>query len=333
MKKLLVFVLISFLANSIFLLSDEKQDLWKRADVETNLEQKFSILEEYAAAYPQDENAKVLYWNLSVLSYQLKKYDKTIKYGELALAQEGIDNNNRLNLYLYLANSYNVTKTDLEKAFHYAGQVVSLAKVLKGDEKVSPRYDKSYIVPALRIQIQILYAKGKNEPQKMLEAADKAVEVYNDFDQSLRSSRMILTLADLLYKINKKDEAIDALEQIIDEERPNPKYIGLLASWLSKRGRAEDKEKAVNYLEKSYQARKNVKTAYNIAILVQKNDLNKALKYLADAHMMNPDNKSSDAFKLLRHLFYNVKEKNKPQEEQDSAFNALLNEARARLGM
>lgn len=332
MKKLLAYVMIALLVASALLWADEKQDLWRRADAETNLEQKFSLLEEYAAKYPQDENAKVLYWNLSFLSYQLKKYDKTIKYGELALAQEGLDNNNRLNLYLYLANSYNVTKTDQEKARHYAEQVVSLAKVLKGDEKVSPRYDKNYIVPALRIQIQILYAKGKNDPQLLLEATSKAVEIYRDYDQSVRSSHMIVTLSDRLYKVNKKDEAIDALEQIIDIERPNPKYIGFLASWLSKRAKPGDKEKAVNYLERSYQARKNVKTAYNIAILVQKNDLDKALKYLAEAHMMNPQNKNSDAYKLLRHLFYNVKLKNKPQEEQDQAFNTLLEAAKSRLG-
>lgn len=328
MKRTTVFVLITLILASFSLFADEQQDLWKKAAAENNMEQKFNLLEEYAQKYPQDKNSKVLYYNLTVISYQLKKYTDTAKYGELALTQEGLENNNKLNVYLYLANSYNVSKTDLEKAIHYADQLVQLAKALKGTDQASSRYDKNYIVPGLRIQIQILFNKSKDDPATILEAAKKAIEVYKEYDQSRRSSNMIVTLANRLYKLRKINDAIQTMEQIIDPEKPNHRYLGVLASWYSK---AKNNEKAVEYLEKSYQARHNVKTAYNIGKLLQSKNVDKAIKYLAEAHMMNPGNTGSEAYKLLRHLFYNVKYKGKTQEEQDSAFKQALESAKARL--
>ena len=328
MKRTTVFVLITLILASLSLFSDEKQDLWKKAAAESNMEQKFNLLEEYAQKYPQDENSKVLYYNLTVISYQLKKYTETTKYGELAQAQEGLDNNNKLNVYLYLANAYNVSKTDFDKAIHYAEQLVQLAKTLKGADQASSRYDKNYIVPGLRIQIQVWYSEGKNDAALIQKAADKAIEIYKEYDQSRRSANMILTLANRLYKLKKVNEAIKVMEQVIDPEKPNHRYLGILASWYSK---AKNNEKAVEYLEKSYQVRRNVKTAYNIGKLLQSKDVDKAIKYLAEAHMMNPGNTSSEAYKLLRHLFYNVKYKGKPQEEQDSAFQQALQSAKARL--
>jgi len=328
MKRTTVFVLITLILTSLSLFSDEKQDLWKKAAAESNMEQKFTLLEQYAQAYPQDENSKVLYYNLTVISYQLKKYNEATKYGELALKQEGLENDNKLNVYLYLANSFNVSKTDLEKALHYAEELVQLAKTLKGESQDSSRYDKNYIVPGLRIQIQILFNDDKDDPQRISDAATKAIEIYKEYDQSRRSANMILTLANRLYKLNKLDAAIKAMEQIIEEDKPNPRYLDVLASWYSK---AKNNEKAIEYLEKSYNARRNVKTAYNLGKLLQSKDVDKAIRYLSEAHMMNPGNTGSEAYKLLRHLFYNVKYKGKTQEEQDSAFSQMLQNAKSRL--
>ncbi len=332
MKKKALILLITLFISSLFLFSDEKQDSWENAISEQNIEFRMSLLEQYAEKYAQegDSNLKDLYYQLSLDSFNLKKYEKTITYGEKALNLENIKDRNKLQLNLLLANSYNVTKKDLDKAYHYAGLAFELAITMKANENNTKKYDKKYIVPALRIQIFILYSKGRNDPEMMNKAAEKAIEIFANYDKSTKSSNMIVTLANNLYKMKKIRSAISVFEHVCNVERPNYRYLSMLASWYSK---IDDKEKAVNCLERSYRIRKNAKTAYNLGVMLQKRDIDRAIRYLAEAHIMRHENKEAKDYKLLRHLYYNVKaSKDKAKEELDAGFQEIINSARSRLG-
>ncbi|MDY0297155.1 MAG: tetratricopeptide repeat protein [Acidobacteriota bacterium] len=330
MKRQIVMLLIIMVISSFFLLADEKQDLWSRIGQENNLETKLALLQEYENKYAQDQGERldVLYLNLALTTYQLKQFEKTITYGEKALTQRNLDQKNKLNLCLWLANSFNVTKTDLEKAYAYAEQVIVLARELKTAEggDSAAKYDKQYIAPALRIQIQTLYARGKEDPEMMSQAAQKGLEVYN-IEPVRKNSDLLFSLSNALFNLNRKEEAVNIMEQLVEKETDNTRYIGALAVWYSKMG---NKDRAIDYLEQSYQIRRNVKTAYNIAVLSQSKDLDKAIRYLAEAYQMNPSTQSR-VYKLLRHLYYNVKTKGQTQEEQDQGFSSILSAAKSRL--
>lgn len=321
MKKQLILLLIIMVISSFFLMADEKQDAWTRISQESNLEAKLTLLQDYENRFgqDQDERTKFLYLNLALTTYQLKQFEKTIMYGEKALAQPSLDPKNKLNLNLWLANSYNVTKTDLEKSYEYCEQVIRQARELKASEDGVKKYDKQYIAPALRIQIQTLYARGKKDPELIAQAATKALEAYA-VEPVRKNADMVFSLSNGLYRLKDTKKAIEFLEQLVEKESNNARYLNSLAVWYSKLG---NKPKAISYLERSFEIRRNVKTAYNIAVLSQTSDVEKALRYLALAYKMNPSTQSR-VYKLLRHLYYNVKTKGKVQEEQDQGFNALL---------
>jgi tetratricopeptide (TPR) repeat protein len=330
MKKQFVLLLIIMMISSFFLLADEKQDLWSRIGQENNLEAKLTLLQEYESKFgqDQDERSQLLYLNLALTAYQLKQFEKTITFGEKALTQKDLDLKNKLNLCLWLANSYNVTKTDLEKAHAYAEQVIALAGELKASEGKDShgKYDKQYIAPALRIQIQTLYARGKDDPEMISQAARKGLEAYN-VEPVRKNADLLFSLCNGLFGLNRKEEAVSIMEQLVEKESDNTRYISALAVWYSKMG---EKDKAINYLEQAYKIRRNVKTAYNIAVLSQSKDVDKAIRYLSEAYQMNPSTQSR-VYKLLRHLYYNVKTKGQTQEEQDQGFNAVLAAAKTRL--
>jgi len=328
MKKQIVLLLIIMVVSSFFLLGDEKQDLWSRISQESNLEAKLTLLQEYENKFGQElgEQSRFLYLNLALTTYQLKQFEKTITYGEKALTQQGLDQKNKLSLYLWLANSYNVTKTDLEKAHAYCDQVIALARELRSESDGASKYDTQYIAPALRIQIQTLYARGKQDPEMISQAARKGLEAYG-VEPVRKNADLVFSLCNGLFNLNRKDEAISIMEQLVEKESENTRYLSALAIWYSKTGK---KDQAISYLERAYRVRRNVKTAYNIAVLSQSKDVDKAIRYLAEAYQMNPSTQSR-VYKLLRHLYYNVKTKGKTQEEQDQGFNAALAAAKSRV--
>lgn len=328
MKKQIVLLIIIMVISSFFLLADEKQDLWTRISQESNLEAKLTLLQDYESRFGQEqgERTRFLYLNMALTAYQLKQFEKTITYGEKALEQQGLEPKNKLNLCLWLANSYNVTKTDLEKAHAYCDQVIALAKELKAEGDSGDKYDKQFIAPALRIQIQTLYARGKKDPEMITQAARKGLEAYT-VEPARKNADLVFSLCNGLFSLNRKEEAISIMEQLVEKETGNARYLSALAVWYSKSGQ---KDRAVGYLEQAYGIRRNVKTAYNIAVLSQSKDVDKAIRYLAEAYQMNPSTQSR-VYKLLRHLYYNVKTKGQTQAEQDQGFNDILAAAKSRI--
>jgi tetratricopeptide (TPR) repeat protein len=251
-----------------------------------------------------------------------------------------IDDANKLRIYLSLANAFNITKKDPEKAYHYAGQVIELSEKAiqklgtteqdpEKKEKQIARFNTFYVAPALRIQVLILYGKGKDDPGTLKEAADKACKAF-EADQSKRSSDMVFSLAMNLYKKKQTDAAIQALENILDEEKPEYKQSYLLANLYN---RKKDKASAIKYFELAYKAERKPKLALNIGKLVYKQNVNKGMKYFAEAFVLSNSNKQSDAYKYLENLYFNRPDvKGKPAVEQEKGFRAFINAARSRLG-
>lgn len=322
--------------------ANKKMEMWQKAITEKNLELRLQYLKEYEAEFGKKEDKfhKYLYLNLSETAFQLTQYDEAIIYGEKALTFEDLDDASKLRIYLSLANAFRITKKDLEKAYHYAGLVIEMGKrlVKHHEESNQPQekkegqintYKAFYIAPALRIQAQLLYEKGKDNPENMKEATKKACEAY-ETDKTDRSSKLAFNFAVNLYKKKLTDEAIQALEIIIDEEKPDYSHSYLLANLYN---RKKDKTKAAHYFELAYKADKKARLALNIGKLVYKENINKGIKYFAEAYVLSKSNKQSDAYKFLQQLYFNELAKDKSPEEQEKGFLEIINAARARLGM
>jgi tetratricopeptide (TPR) repeat protein len=342
-KKVIVLSIVILLVTSVLLFSAKKKDeMWRKAITEKDLNLRFQYLKEYEAEFgnKKDRFLKFLYLNLADTAFQLKNYDESIQYGEKSLTFEDIDDANKLRIYLSLANAFNITKKDPEKAYHYAGQVIELCEsaiqklgTTEQDpgkkEKQIARFNTFYVAPALRIQVLILYGKGKDNPETLKEAAAKACKAF-EADKSKRSSDMVFSLAMNLYKKKQTDAAIQALKVVLDEEKPEYKQSYLLANLYN---RKKDKTNAVKYFELAYKAERKPKLALNIGKLVYKQDVNKGMKYFAEAFVLSNSNKQSDAFKYLENLYFNRPDvKSKPPVEQEKGFRAFINAARVRLG-
>ncbi len=316
--------------------------MWTKAITEKDINLRFQYLKEYQAEFgdQKDKFVKFLYINLADTAFQVTKYDEAIQAAEQAVTYTDLDDSNKLRLYLLLANAYNITKKDMEKSYQYSGLVIDLAnKLIKQQqtseqdpekkEKFSAQYSTFYIAPALRIQAQVLYVKGKDDPASLKEMTDKACKAF-EADRSQRSVDLIFALATNLYKKNLTDDAIKALELILDKEKPEYKYTYMLASLYN---RKKNKEKSIAYFELAYKAQKQAKLALNIGKLIYKQDLEKGLKYFSEAFVLGNSNKQSDAYKFLENLYFNNPEVKKlPPEDQEKGFRSLINVTRERLG-
>ncbi len=342
MNKKIIVVSVVVLLTSLFLFGSKKEEMWHKAITEKDLELRLQYLKEYEAEFgdKKDKFHKFLYMNLADTAFQLSKYDESIQFGEKTLTFPDINASNKLRLYLTLANSYNITKKDIDKAYHYAGLIVDLSKELISEhettehdqekkEKYINNYKTFYIAPALRIQAQILYGKGKDNSVTLKEAAQKACEAF-DSDKSNRSSEMVFSFAFSLYRNNLINEAINALELILDREKPEYKHSYMLANLYN---RKKDKAKAAMYFEMAYNVDRKANLAMKIAQLVYKDNIDKGIQYFAEAFILLKSDKESDAYKYLEQLYFNQKAKNIPPAEQEKGFRTIINTARTRLGM
>ena len=338
MKKTFI-VLISFLfIFNFFAYSQEKskQDYWLDAVTEKKLEVKLTKLEDYLNRYGEKDKNKLptLYLLLARTSFNLKQYDKSVKYGEKALTFKENDFH-KLELYLKLANAYYLSDNkNTDKAYHYAGLVVDLAKSMKGDvvkdknSQANINLDLAYIKPALITQIKVLYETGKNDLKSMQEALKLAEEAFS-INPDKKMAKNLFMICYMLYKLNDKETAINALAKVV-EKVPDQRFCSLLATWYSKSGK---KDKALEVFKRSYLKRKSSKLAYNIGILLKNKNLDEALNYFAESYVLNSPPYSERAYKILEHLFYNVKMKGVAQDQQDAAFKQLIDAAKSRLNI
>ena len=335
-KAIILSVMILFV--SLYLQADERQDLWLKAAAEKDLTLRLQYFEEFKTKFGQreDKSSKFLYFNLATTAFQLQQFAKAIEYGEKAVTFKDVDGTSMVQLYLLLANSYYLTKMDIDKAFSYAGLVVDFGKTLKKNteqtahsEKLSESLDKHFIAPALRIQTRILFSRGKDNPRTVTEAAQKALEAYG-FDHSKNSSDLVYRFAYNLSKMGKIDEAITLVEQLDDQSLNG---YQMLANWYYKKGA---KEKAIEYFDKYYQAHEKddtvAKTALKIGQLLSKTDKMRAMNYFAEAYVLMDLDKDSKAFKYLQQIYFNEIAKGKPEAEQTQEFNRIIEDAKVRVG-
>lgn len=332
MKKIaiLLIMLITLSLAALIAVDKEQTDAWTALVGEKDLQVKMEKLEAYFNKYgaKEDRYSMYMYINLAQTTYQLQQYEKTIQYGEKALTYKEIDASNKLPLYLYLANSYNLTKKDLDKAYNYAEKIIELANSLRSEIQGKSAIDINFTAPALRIQVQLLAAKAQ-DAQTALTALNKAIEAYK-LDKSDKSADFVVKLSDHMRKIDKVEDAIRGLE-IINADKPKPEYFITLGKWYNQ---LKNWPKAIENFKASYAMKRNAQVAYNLGILLnQAQELDSALEYLAEAYLMNDEKVSPDALKLFEHLVFFEKAKGLPQPEQEKIYNEILSSAKARLGI
>ncbi len=330
MKKaaFLIIMVMAFSLSMALAIDKEQVDTWTALVGEKDLQVKMQKLEAYYNKYgaKEDRYSMYMYVYLAQTSYLLQQYEKTIQFGEKALGYKELDASNKLPLYLYLANAYNLTKQDLEKAYGYAEQIVVLADSLRSASPGNSAIDLNYTAPALRIQVQLLAAKAQ-DPQNAVAALNKAIAAYK-LDKSDKSANFVIRLSDHLSKNDKYEDAIRGMEAIV-QEKPNADYYKLIGNWYA---RLKNNPKAIENFKASYAMKRNAQVGYNLGILLNQNqELDSAIDYLAEAQLLNDEKYSPEALKLFDHLVIFVKAKDMPKSEQEKLYNELLAAAKARL--
>ena len=332
MKKIafLIIMLVVINLSFVYALDKEQVDAWTLLVGEKDLQVKMQKLDAYYNKYgaKEDRYSMYMYVHLAQTTYLLQQYDRAIQFGEKALTYKEIDASNKLPLYLYLANSYNLTKKDLDKAYNYAEQIVVLANSLRSETNSNSSIDINYAAPALRIQVQLLAAKAQ-DPQNAVAALNKAIEAYK-LDKSDKSANFVVRLSDHVRKMEKIEDAIRGIEAI-NLEKPSAEYCHMLGIWYNQ---IKNMPKAIENFKAAYNLKKNAQVAYNLGILLnQAQELDSAIEYLAEAYLLNDEKVSPEALKLFEHLLFFEKTKGQPQPEQEKLYNEILAAARVRLGI
>jgi tetratricopeptide (TPR) repeat protein len=344
MNKKITLIAVMFLMVSIFVVGirKEQQELYLKAVAEKDPQAKMGLLKEYVQKFgdKEDKWLRFIYLNLSDTAFKLKNFDECIQNGEIALVSGEIDRANKLRVYFSLANSYYATKRDMDKAYQYAQSVIDLSRALiqqtrdtsqdqEQAEQFANNYKSFYIAPTYRLQGLILYFKNKDNPENIKQAAEKAIEAYNEHKADMYF-QMAFSLAGNLAQKNQYDAAIAVAEKIIDKQKPKFKEIDFLAKLYSKK---KNKEKTLFYYELAYQTKPTASLARKIGQLVHKQDAPKAVQYFADAFVISGMDKETKAYKFLEHLYFNEVAKDKTAEEKEAGFKQVINAAKTRRGI
>jgi len=335
MKKISIVTIFMLILSVSFIYSGEKQELWLKAISEKNVKVRFQFLKEFSEKFGKDKRYfKNLNINLTKTAFFLKDFDKTIQYGEKVITVNELEDNYKIEMYIYLANSYYVTKIDLDKAYQYAGLVIDLAKNIKKgfgeNSNLKKQINANYLAPALSIQSIVLGSKGKDDPETLKNALSKALEVL-EFDTSKRTKNRIFLFAIALYKKDPTmvNESLGAVKKILNaSEETNPRYASLIGQWYLKN---KDRENAVKFISLAYSVDKKAKFAMRLGQLLHKSSPKRAIDYFAEAYLLDNSEKESNAYKYLRQLWYNNLAKGKPLSEQDKGFDEILTLAKSRL--
>jgi tetratricopeptide (TPR) repeat protein len=332
MKKITCLIVLMLSFTMLFSVSrkqaKEAMDKWMIIVSEKDLNVKLIKTEELYVEYgdQNDRMTQLIYSSLVDTAYQLAKYEKVIEYGEKALkALPNMEDLEKFKVFLSLANSYYVTKTDMKKAYDYTNALIELAKPFQEKFKES-RSDMLYIAPALRLQAKMLFVT----PGKMLESFDKALEAFTT-DQSKVSADLVLLLANEAVKQDRIDEALVVYEKFfkLQSSAELAKIIGYIY------GRKGDDVKTTEFLLASYQLQKSADVAYNLGILYNKiQDVDNAIKYFSESFVLyekagNMENMEK-ARNTLGHLYMNVKmkESTATQKEKEKGYEDILAIAR-----
>lgn len=169
-----------------------------------------------------------------------------------------------------------------------------------------------------------------------MDVIQKSIAAYKLDNSAAFCRRTVLQQAVALARKNMFNEAIEAIEQVVDKENLTFDEANLLArlyyTRFSRGKAAVDKDKAIECYEKAYDKKKNESMAVKIGQLLSKKDKEKAIRYFAEAFILSESNKDSDAFKYLQQLWFKDKAKDKTPEEQEAGFKEIIDAAKTRLG-
>lgn len=364
-QKFILISIVCLLCLSVSLFAGRKEELWQKAITEKDPNLKFQYLKEYEAEFggKKDRFSKYLFMNLAEVSFKLQKWEDNIIYGEKTLEDPEIIPTEKVRIYMFLANAYRQTKKDLDKALHYAQKTIDTAREIIAnyekspqttavntdanaaqppaenasqstpqDEETRKRYIESfntfYVAPALRLQSLIIYDKDRNNPEFLKQAAEKAMEAYT-IAKTSTNAQTVASLGFSLYKMKENNAAIKALELVVNDENPEYNQVYLLANLFT---RMKNWKKTVHYFELSHKVKPQADIAMKIATLVHKEDIQKGMRYYAEAYVLSGSDKNSEAYKYLQKLYFLDFAKDKTPEEKEAGFLELVNDARSRLG-
>lgn len=332
MKRIILFNLLLILFSSmyIFAQNDNSKDMYENALKEKDPVLKFQKLEEYynKNRSKQHNVSKKFFLHIVRAAFESKKFDRVIKYGEKALKFEWINEENKLGLYLQISNAYVIIKINLTKAYNYSEFVINLGKLMI-QNGLNSGLNEKFVMPALCLQIRIL-DKQTTDLKALENVLKKSIEAYL-YKKSHKFARYIFIFTNrLYYKFNKHDKAIEALEMICNDNSIKPEYLNKIALWYSKK---DENDKAIEYLKRSYNLKKDAKISYSLGKLLQRRNIDEAIDYLAESYLIGDKNTSNNSKILLQHLFFNKKMEKKPPEEKERGYIEILNKARLKLGL
>jgi tetratricopeptide (TPR) repeat protein len=330
MKRVICILFMVMLLNIPLLMSQSKERSQDWTDILTTMDpaQRLQKLEDFQKKYgdKNDRYTYLMYLNMTKASFQVKQYDKAILMGEKSMTFKDVETSDKLDLYLELANSYFVTKTDMEKAHKFANELIDLAAQYK-DTPQAKQIEMSYVPPMLRLQAKLLSA-GK-DIESTNKAMDKAFQAFN-MDKSDTSYQLIRALIKQIYDMGKMDDAFTVLERL-NELKPNADDSMRLGYDYIKKG---NNDKGIEFLKASHKLKKNARIAYDLGISYnKKNEVETAIGYFAECFVLNDAKLSPEAEKILNHLYFNKVAKDKTKEEQEVGFKEILDAAKARLGI
>lgn len=317
--------LLLFLALTVFsqtTVQEEAYKLYINAINEKNIDTKIKLLEQYIAQYGKIglDYDKYVYANLAISYNQKSNHEKTVEYGEKTLNFQDIDILTKINLYLMVSGAYNELNRNLEKASNYAKMAKDLAtaQMESGSNVLSHDQWTKLIAGATFIEGSLQVKKGE-----LKDGTEKWIEAY----KVLKSPQILRQ-----FKVN-------GINQYTQKKFPNAELFFRshyelsgdpeTAYWLAKTyfflSKYDDAER---YSLIAYDKRKNSEIALNLGIIYnKKNKSDEALKYFAEAVVLNSHSKfSADAKKYLESLY---------QKKYGSieGIEKILADARKRLGL
>lgn len=350
-KTLVVLLLVAALALSLSAASREKIEKWQGILTEKDMNAKLLKLQEFEKAYGEDKDTYTTLMHLHYADtyFKMANYAKSVEWAEKSLTFKNVEDFDKMNLYLNLANSFNQlgTPADKEKSYSYADMLLNLGKTIMTGEAgkaqegsmiarlikdINPRY----VVPALRIQLAILSGRGK-DVKTIGDALEKSIEVLT-IDKSERSLKTVFNFLSVWLKDKVEVErTMQTLHRIL-AIMPNAQAYEQLGVMVSK----TDKAKSLEYFKEAYKLNKTDKTARALATLsfqLNKDDLQTVANYYAEAWVLNPnhseDPEKDETMKQLTALAQNLIAKpgeTVTEEALKAKKDELIQAARERLG-